>query len=63
MKLPSITLEPVPGMNIPLPPKRLIDTRETGQRVVAGGTLTVDLSLLAPGTVGPDAAAFLEGMR
>jgi hypothetical protein len=41
----------------PVPPKRLVDTRETGQRVAAGGTLTVDLSVLAPGTVGPDAAA------
>ena len=51
---------PVSGTSfeyLPVPPKRLIDTRETGQRVVAGGTLTVDLSVLAPGTVGPDAAA------
>jgi hypothetical protein len=43
---------------LPVPPKRLVDTRETGQRVAAGGTLTVDLSVLAaPGTVPVDAAA------
>jgi hypothetical protein len=41
----------------PVGPQRLIDTRETGQRVVAGGTLTVDLAALASTVVGPDAAA------
>ena len=39
-----------------VPPTRLVDTRVTGQRLAAGGTLTVDLSVLAP-TVGADAAA------
>ena len=38
-------------------PQRVVDTRETGQRLAAGGTLTVDLSALAPTTVGTDAAA------
>ncbi|MEY2522036.1 MAG: hypothetical protein QOJ66_601 [Ilumatobacteraceae bacterium] len=41
----------------PVPPTRVVDTRETGQRISAGGTLTVDLSALAPTLVGPDAAA------
>ena len=36
---------------------RLVDTRDTGARVAAGGTLTVDLSVLAPTAVGADAAA------
>ncbi|MEY2416791.1 MAG: hypothetical protein QOH53_2125, partial [Ilumatobacteraceae bacterium] len=40
----------------PVPPTRVVDTRETGQRISAGGTLTVDLSALAPTLVGPDAA-------
>jgi hypothetical protein len=42
---------------LPANPLRLIDTRETGGRVAAGGTLTVDLSVLAPTVVGSDAAA------
>jgi len=41
----------------PVAPHRVIDTRDTGQRVAAGGTLTVDLSALSPTDVGPDAAA------
>ena len=41
----------------PVPPTRVVDTRLTGDRVAAGGTLTVDLSMLAPTLVGPDAAA------
>ena len=41
----------------PVPPTRIVDTRLTGQRVAAGGTLTVDLSVLAPTLVGADAAA------
>ena len=41
----------------PVDPVRLIDTRDTGARIAAGGTLTVDLSVLAPTTVGADAAA------
>ena len=40
----------------PLPPQRLVDTRNTGQRLAAGTTLTVALSSLAP-SVAPDAAA------
>lgn len=42
---------------LPVPPQRVLDTRDTGQRLAAGGTLTVDLSVLAPAAVGPDAAA------
>ena len=42
---------------LPANPLRLIDTRETGGRLAAGGTLTVDLSVLAPTVVGSDAAA------
>ena len=41
----------------PVGPQRLIDTRDTGQRIAGGGTLTVDLAALAPTLVGPDAAA------
>jgi hypothetical protein len=41
----------------PVPPKRQLDTRETGQRLPAGGTLTVDLGALAPDTVTPDVEA------
>ena len=41
----------------PLAPARLIDTRQTGQRLRAGATLTIDLSTLAPTEVGADAAA------
>jgi hypothetical protein len=41
----------------PVPPTRVVDTRLTGQRISAGGTLTVDLSALAPTLVGADAAA------
>ncbi|HSB88044.1 MAG TPA: SGNH/GDSL hydrolase family protein [Ilumatobacteraceae bacterium] len=41
----------------PVEPKRVLDTRETGQRVAAGGTLAVDLSVLAPTMVGADATA------
>lgn len=41
----------------PVVPARLVDTRETGQRIAAGGTLTVDLSVLAPTPVSADAAA------
>ena len=41
----------------PVPPRRVLDTRNTGQRVAAGGTLTVDLSALAPAVVRPTAAA------
>jgi hypothetical protein len=32
----------------PLPPQRVIDTRDVGQRIAAGGTLTVDLSAFTP---------------
>ena len=43
---------------LPVDPTRVIDTRDTaGQRLAAGGTLTVDLSVLAPTQVGTDAAA------
>jgi hypothetical protein len=42
---------------LPANPVRLIDTRETGGRLAAGGTLTVDMSVLAPTVVGSDAAA------
>jgi hypothetical protein len=41
----------------PVDPTRVIDTRDTAQRLVAGGTLPVDLSVLAPAQVGADAAA------
>jgi hypothetical protein len=41
----------------PVGPQRLIDTRENGQRVAAGGILTVDLAALAPTLVTADAAA------
>lgn len=41
----------------PLPPQRLVDTRESGQRIAAGATLTVDLSVLAPTSVGSNVAA------
>ena len=41
----------------PLPPQRVVDTRNTNQRIAAGGTLTVDLSALVPTIVGTDAAA------
>ncbi|HZX53334.1 MAG TPA: SGNH/GDSL hydrolase family protein, partial [Ilumatobacteraceae bacterium] len=41
----------------PVAPQRVVDTRTSGQRLAAGGTLTVDLSLLAPAAVGPDATA------
>lgn len=43
----------------PVDPVRLIDTRETGQRIAAMDTLTLDLSVLASTAVGPetDAAA------
>jgi hypothetical protein len=41
----------------PVAPTRVVDTRETGQRISAGGTLTVDLSALAPALAGADAAA------
>ncbi len=41
----------------PVDPTRVIDTRDTGQRLSAGGTLTVDLSVLDPSQVGADAAA------
>jgi hypothetical protein len=41
----------------PVGPQRLIDTRQSGQRLTAGGTLTVDLPTLAPSLVSPDAAA------
>ncbi|MGZ4738965.1 MAG: SGNH/GDSL hydrolase family protein [Ilumatobacteraceae bacterium] len=41
----------------PVDPTRVIDTRDTGQRLAAGGTLRVDLSALDPTQVGPDAAA------
>ncbi|HEY0519991.1 MAG TPA: SGNH/GDSL hydrolase family protein [Ilumatobacteraceae bacterium] len=41
----------------PLPPERVIDTRSTGQRLAPGATLTVDLSVLAPTSVGADAVA------
>ena len=40
----------------PVDPVRVVDTRETGGRLAAGGTLVVDLSL-APAAVGVDAAA------
>jgi hypothetical protein len=32
----------------PLPPQRVIDTRDSGKRIVAGETLTVDLSTFSP---------------
>ncbi len=32
----------------PLPPQRVTDTRDTGSRIAAGGTLTVDLSTYTP---------------
>ena len=32
----------------PLPPQRVSDTRDTGSRIAAGGTLTVDLSAYTP---------------
>jgi hypothetical protein len=41
----------------PVGPQRLVDTRNTGQRLTAGGILTVDLPSLAPTLVAPDAAA------
>ncbi len=41
----------------PVDPTRVIDTRDTGQRLAAGSTLTVDLSALDPTQVGADAAA------
>ena len=51
---------PVPGpsyMYHPVDPVRLIDTRTAGGRLAAGGTLTVDLTVLAPTQVGADTAA------
>ena len=53
---------PPPGGGVsydyqPVGPQRLIDTRNTGQRLAAGGTLTVDLPALAPTLVALDAAA------
>ena len=41
----------------PTGPTRELDTRETGQRLPAGGTLTVDLAALAPEIVTPDVQA------
>jgi hypothetical protein len=41
----------------PVDPTRVIDTRDTHQRLAAGDTLTVDLSVLAPTQVSVDAAA------
>jgi hypothetical protein len=41
----------------PVGPTREVDTRETGQRLPAGGTLTVDLAALAPEAVTPDVEA------
>lgn len=41
----------------PVDPIRVIDTRQTGQRLAAGATLTVDLAALAPAQVGTDTAA------
>ena len=41
----------------PVEPTRVIDTRDTGQRLAGGSTLTVDLPTLAPTLVGADAAA------
>src|SRR3954454_2264530 len=38
-------------------PQRVVDTRTSGQRLGAGATLNVDLSVLAPSAVGPDATA------
>ncbi|MEP7202337.1 MAG: SGNH/GDSL hydrolase family protein [Ilumatobacteraceae bacterium] len=40
----------------PVPPQRLVDTRQTGQRLLAGATLTVSLASLAP-SVRADAVA------
>jgi hypothetical protein len=52
---------PAPGPSFEyqtVSPIRIIDTRDTpGQRLVAGGTLTLDLSVLAPTLVGSEAAA------
>ncbi|HEY7627696.1 MAG TPA: hypothetical protein VH761_11535, partial [Ilumatobacteraceae bacterium] len=53
----GITGGSAPLLYRPVEPKRVLDTRETGQRLVAGGTLTVDLSVLAPALVGTDAVA------
>ncbi|HEX2783296.1 MAG TPA: SGNH/GDSL hydrolase family protein [Ilumatobacteraceae bacterium] len=41
----------------PIDPTRVIDTRETGQRLAAGAMLPIDLSALAPTQVGADAVA------
>ncbi len=41
----------------PVDPVRVVDTRDTGERLAAGETLSVDLSVLAPAAVGADAAA------
>ena len=41
----------------PVDPTRVIDTRDSGQRLAAGGTLRVDLSVLDPTQVAADAAA------
>jgi hypothetical protein len=41
----------------PVFPSRLVDTRATGQRLGAGGVLTVDFSVVAPAAVGSDAGA------
>ena len=57
---PEVT-PPIGGASFeyqPVGPQRVIDTRDTaGQRLAAGGTLTVDLSTLAPTLVGTDTAA------
>jgi hypothetical protein len=41
----------------PVVPSRMVDTRETGLRLGAGGVLTVDFSALAPAAVNVDAGA------
>ena len=41
----------------PVDPTRVLDTRDDGGRLAAGGTLTVDFSALAPALVGTEAAA------
>src|SRR3954451_4958114 len=41
----------------PVPPQRVVDSRTSGQRLAAGATLTVDLSVSAPSVVGADATA------
>lgn len=56
--LHSVAFEPRPPLTYrPTGPTRELDTRETGQRLAAGATLTVDLAALAPEVVTADVQA------